>query len=59
MAKKYVETYSSANAAAQDPEERVRLINIEQLHYKKLSHTKITKEKEKRANATTDRPRMT
>jgi len=34
VAKKYVETYSSANAAAQDPEERVRLINIEQLHYK-------------------------
>ena len=34
MAKKYVETYSSSNAAAQDPEERVRLINIQQIHYK-------------------------
>ena len=34
VAKKYVETYSSSNAAAQDPEERVRLINIQKIHYK-------------------------
>ena len=33
VAKKYVGTYSSSNAAAQDPEERVRLINIQQMHY--------------------------
>ena len=60
MAKKYVETYSSSNAAAQDPEERVRLINIQKNTLQdKLSHTKITKEKENRANATTDGPRMT
>ena len=29
VAKKYVETYSSSNAAAQDPEERVQLINMQ------------------------------
>ena len=34
MAKKYVETYSSSNVAAQDPEEMVRLINIQKIHYK-------------------------
>ena len=34
VAKKYVETYSSSNAAAQDPEERVQLINIQYIHYK-------------------------
>ena len=34
VAKKYVETYSSSNSAAQDPKERVRLINIQQIHYK-------------------------
>ena len=46
VAKKYVETYSTSNAAAQDPEERVRLINIQQITLQdKLSHTKITKEK--------------
>ena len=28
VAKKYVETYSSSNAAAQDSKERVQLINI-------------------------------
>ena len=59
MAKKYVKTYSSSNAATQDPEERVRLINIQKNTLQdKLSHTKITKEKENRANATTDGPRM-
>ena len=34
VAKKYVEMYSSSNAAAQDPEERVQLINIQKIHYK-------------------------
>ena len=34
VAKKYVETYSSSNAAAQDPEERVQVINIQKIHYK-------------------------
>ena len=29
-----MERYSSSNAAAQDPEERVRLINIQKIHYK-------------------------
>ena len=29
VAKKYVETYSSSNAAAQDPKERVQLLNIQ------------------------------
>jgi len=60
VAKKYVETYSSSNAAAQDPKERARLINIQQITLQdKFSHTKITKDKEKRANATTDGPKMT
>ena len=50
VAKKYVEKYSSSNAAAKDPEERVRLINTQQIHYK----IKITKEKKNQANATID-----
>ena len=29
-----METYSPSNAAAQDPEKRVRLINIQKIHYK-------------------------
>ena len=51
VAKKFIETYSSSNAAAQDPEEKVQLINIQ---YKINTHTKITNEKENRANTTTD-----
>ena len=31
---KNVETYSLSNTAAQDPEERVQLINIQYIHYK-------------------------
>ena len=56
MAKKYVETYSSANAAAQDPEERVRLINIEQLHYKinSLMQKLQKKKKNERTRRLTD-----
>ena len=34
VAKKYVETYSSSNAAAQDPEEWVQLTNIQYIQYK-------------------------
>ena len=34
VAEKYVETYSPSNAAARDPEERVRLINIQKIQYK-------------------------
>ena len=60
VAKKYVETYSSSNAAARDPEEKGKTdqytTNILQ---DKLTHTKITKEKENRVNRTTDGPRMT
>ena len=54
VAKKYVETYSSSNAVARDPEERV-FYNY--LH--KLIETKHNPEKNERANTTTDRPRMT
>ena len=34
MAKEYVKTYSSPNAAAQDSEGRVQLINIQYIQYK-------------------------
>ena len=50
MAKKYVEMYSSSNAAAQDPTERVQLTNMQ---------ITGTEEKQNWANKTTDRPRMT
>ena len=53
VAKKYVETYSSSNAAAQDPEEGVRLINIEQLHYK--INSLIQKLQKKKKNERTRR----
>ena len=53
VAKKYVKTYSSSNAAAQDPEERVRLINIEQLHYK--VNSLIQKLQKKKKNERTRR----
>ena len=47
MAKKYVETYSSSNAAAQDPEERVRLTNIKKIHYKINSRIQKLQKKKK------------
>jgi len=47
VAIKYVEMYSSSNAAAQDPEERVQLINILIINtlQGKLSHKKLQKKK--------------
>ena len=56
MAKKYVETYSSSNVPRGKGTTDQYTTNILQ---DKLSHTKITKEKENRANTTTDGPRMT
>ena len=54
VAKKYVETYSSSNAAARDPEERASYnIQVDS------NQNTILKKKIKRANALTDRPRMT
>jgi len=43
VAKKYVETYSSSNAAARNPEERAVYIII----YKSLSNQKLNPEKNK------------
>ena len=47
VAKKYVETYSSSNAAARGPEERVQLINIQYIHYKINSLTQNLQKKKK------------
>ena len=52
VAKKYVETYSSSNAAAQYPEERAQLIKLQYLLNRKLTNRKEVKQK-------TDQPRMT
>ena len=62
MAKKYVKTrtYSSSNAAAHDPEERVQLNKPK--HYHNIQNWTREKEqlqkKEKRAERTSDWPRM-
>ena len=57
VAKKYVETYSSSNAAAQDPEERAQLTNVQYVQY--MINFLIQKlQKKHRAKTTTDGPRM-
>ena len=61
MAKKYVETYSSSNAAAHDPEERMQLNKPK--HYtiyktEQEKKSKCKKKKEKRTERTTNWPRM-
>ena len=48
VATKFVETYSSSNAAAHDPEERV------QLHKCRHYTIRMQKKKKKRAKRTTD-----
>ena len=50
MAKEYVKTYSSPNAAAQDSEGRVQLINIQYIQYKINSLNKNYKRKRKSKN---------
>ena len=58
MAKKYVETYFSSNAAAQDPEERAQLINVQYIQYKINFLIQKLKKKKNRAKTTTNGPRM-
>ena len=68
MAKKYVETYSSSNAAALYPEERVTKINlvtllitqkISQRGVKQITLNKKKKIKKNESDQKTDRRRMT
>ena len=68
MAKKYVETYSSSNAAALYPEERVTKINlvtllvtqkISQRGVKQITLNKKKKRKKKVIKPKSDRRRMT
>ena len=54
VAEKYVETYSSSNAAAQDPEEMILLISIQQLHYKINSLIQKLQKKNERTRQLTD-----
>ena len=59
MAKKYVETYSSSNAAAHDPEERVQLHKPKRYTIYRIEQEKRTNaKKEKRAKGTSNWPRM-
>ena len=57
-----METYSSSNAAARNPEERVELNKLEHFtidYLQKLFKQHGTEKKEKQAKTRTDRPRMT
>ena len=47
VTKKYVETYSSSNAAACNPEERVQPRKPKPVQYTKLNNRKITNAKNK------------
>ena len=58
---KCVETYCSSNAAARNPEERVKLNKLEHftIDYLQKLFKQLVTEKEKQVKTRTDRPRVT